>query len=83
MLTLFAHLALLLVLSNQQIRVGAEGIIVETPIDSPAAWCIELLGGLTVHQLRWIYTSLPESQLDHSGWDVNSVPFSDGDDSTH
>ena len=41
------------------------------------------MGGLTIDQLRWIFSKYPESELDHSGWDVKSVPFSDGDDSTH
>ena len=36
-----------------------------------------------MHQLRWIFSSYPVGELDHSGWDVGSVPFEDGDDSTH
>eukprot|EP00977_Amphora_coffeiformis_P024353 scaffold15605_cov165-Amphora_coffeaeformis.AAC.1 len=40
------------------------------------------MGGLTLEQLRWIYTSYPIGELDHAGWDATSVPFADGDDAT-
>ena len=40
------------------------------------------MGGLTLDQLRWIFTSYSVGELDHSGWQPESVPFADGDDST-
>ena len=51
--------------------------------NSTASHCIGLLGGLSIDQLRWIYTSSPKDTLDHSGWDTAALPFSDGNDATH
>ena len=46
--------------------------------------CVALLGGLSLDQLRWMYTSLSEAELVATGtWDSSSVPNSDKDESTH
>ena len=45
--------------------------------------CIQSLGGLTLDQLRWIYSIYTEEDLEASGWDPTSVPNSDGNDDTH
>ena len=34
-------------------------------------------------QLRWIFSSYTEAELEASGWDASSVANSDGDDATH
>lgn len=66
-----------------QIQVAQEDISFQTAPDGDAAECIGRLGGLTIDQLRWMFSNLPVGELDHSGWQVESVPFEDGDDSTH
>ena len=60
-----------------------EGIGFEARQSGVAHECIEILGGLTTDQLRWMYSSLTRKQLIESGWDPTSVPNSDDDDSTH
>ena len=45
--------------------------------------CIQSLGGLTIDQLRWIFSSYTEAELEASGWNPDSIANSDGDDSTH
>ena len=59
-----------------------EGVSLAVASNSAASECINLLGGLSIDQVRWMYSSFPNSGLDHSGWDAASVPFSDGDDDT-
>jgi phosphate transport system substrate-binding protein len=67
-----------------QIEVAIDGLSVATKLGGVGgAACIELLGGLSVDQLRWIYSSYTEAQLSSTGWDSSSVPLSDGDDTTH
>jgi hypothetical protein len=39
--------------------------------------------GLTINQLRWIFSSFTIHELISNGWDPTALPFSDGDDSTH
>ena len=41
------------------------------------------MGGLTVEQLRWIFSSYTGEELEGSGWDSDALANSDGDDSTH
>lgn len=41
------------------------------------------MGGLTLGQLRWIFSSYTEEELTGTGWDPASIANSDGDDSTH
>ena len=86
-----------MVLERNQLHVAQEGISVETSISRstdldfkyelskryPAAACIRLLGGLTIDQLRWMYSSFSLGELISTGLDATSIPFSDGDDSTH
>ena len=45
--------------------------------------CIQTLNGLTIDQLRWIFSSYTEAELVATGWDENALANSDGDDSTH
>ena len=66
-----------------QLEIAIDGISVITRHDSVAEECVELLGGLTIDQLRWIYSSYTMAELMSTGWDAASLPNSDGDDSTH
>lgn len=45
--------------------------------------CLELLEGLTIPQLRWIFSSFSDGELIEDGWDPASVENLDGDPSTH
>ncbi|CAB9522085.1 phosphate binding protein [Seminavis robusta] len=66
-----------------QVEVASEGIAAATSIEGSAATCIKILDGLTLDQLRWIFSSYTDQQLMESGWDANSVPYSDNDPNTH
>lgn len=67
-----------------QIDVAIDGLSVASKLNGVgAAACIELLGGLTIPQLRWIFSDLSKSALVADGWDASSVPFEDGNDATH
>jgi len=41
------------------------------------------LGGLTLDQLRWIFSSYTALELEATGWNPDSLANSDGDDATH
>lgn len=66
-----------------QIPVAIDGLTVATSLRGGAQECIEILGGLTVDQLRWIYSSYTMAELESTGWDSSSLKNSDGQDSTH
>lgn len=65
------------------IDVAVEGISLFTKVQGAAQECVAKLGGLTKHQLRWIYSNYDENKLVEEEWDPSAVPFSDGKDSTH
>mmetsp|Transcript_19896 Transcript_19896/g.37722 ORF Transcript_19896/g.37722 Transcript_19896/m.37722 type:complete len:741 (-) Transcript_19896:63-2285(-) len=65
------------------LHVGHSGIRVDAAAGGSAAACIELLGGLTIDQLRWMLSSLSVHELEGFGWKASSTPLSDRDDSTH
>lgn len=69
--------------STIQVPVALDGVTVATGLRSSAGECIEFLGGLTVDQLRWMFSDYNEAQLEATGWDVASIKNSDGDPSTH
>ena len=62
---------------------GHSGIRIDTAAGGSAAACIALMGGLTIDQLRWIYSALPMVELKGFKWNSDAVPFSDKDESTH
>jgi ABC-type phosphate transport system substrate-binding protein len=67
-----------------QIGFGIEGAALATSSDGPAAECLEKLGGLTIGQLRWMFSSLTENLLiqEYDGWNSSEVPHSDGNELT-
>lgn len=65
-----------------QIPVAVDGLTVAVNIDGGASECIQLLGGLTTDQLRWIYSSYDEKDLAKTGWDPSSLSNYDGDPAT-
>jgi ABC-type phosphate transport system substrate-binding protein len=68
----------------KKIEVGVEGAALATSQTGAAAECLEKLGGLSLDQLRWMSSSLTETELveEADGWDVNAVPYSDRNDVT-
>lgn len=67
-----------------QVQVATDGLTLAVKKDSAADKCIQILGGLTLDQIRWMYSSLNEVQLESGGdWDPESIPFSDGLANTH
>jgi phosphate transport system substrate-binding protein len=64
-------------------QVAIDGISVVTLAGGAAATCIEGLGGLTLDQLRWIFSNYTSEMLEGTGWDPTSLVSSDGDDTTH
>ena len=69
--------------SAAQMEVAIDGLTVVTATTGAAKECVDLLDGLTLDQLRWIYSSYTEDELEAQGWDPSSVPNSDGNDDTH
>ena len=66
------------------VDVAVEGLSVFIKNSGPAQECLQLLGGLTLDQLRWMYTSFSMAELKASKtWDPASVPYSDDNDETH
>ena len=45
--------------------------------------CINILGGLTTDQLRWIYSNWTQAELINDGWHSGSLKNNDGNDDTH
>lgn len=66
-----------------QIDVAIDGLSVATRTGGLAEACIMSLGGLTMDQLRWIFSNYNESQLTTTGWDPRSLDNSDGNPATH
>lgn len=66
-----------------QIDVARDGVAIVAKRDGPSGKCIDLLGGLTMHQLRWIFSSYSDSELEATGWDPSSLKNSDGNSATH
>lgn len=71
--------------SLTQIDVAIDGLTVAVLNGGLAAKCFRTLEGrgLTIDQLRWIFSNYTYSQLLSAGWDATSVPFNDGFEITH
>jgi phosphate transport system substrate-binding protein len=65
-----------------QIEVARDGLAMVTAAGGDADTCIQALGGLTLDQLRWIYSSYTSGELVATRWNPEAVLNSDGDDST-
>jgi len=70
--------------SAAQIVVANDGVTVVAKEDGDAADCIAKMkkDGLSLDQLRWMFSSYTEEELIADGWNPESIT-SDGDDSTH
>jgi phosphate transport system substrate-binding protein len=66
-----------------QIDVAIDGLSIAASKNGTAATCIQMMGGLTTDQLRWIYTNYDADQLLATGWDPEALSNSDDDESTH
>lgn len=66
-----------------KINVANDGITLATRIGGVAQDCISILGGLTIDQIRWMYTDYTDLQLQETGWDPRSLRNTDNDSRTH
>ncbi|KAL3923642.1 MAG: hypothetical protein SGILL_001540 [Bacillariaceae sp.] len=66
-----------------QVDVAIDGLTVAVGFDGAAKECVDILGGLSTDQLRWMYSNYDENELEATGWDPTSVPNSDGSSQTH
>ena len=64
-------------------QVAVDGLSVVTQAGGAADACISSLGGLSLDQLRWIFSSYSSDEMQATGWSPAAIPNSDGDDSTH
>lgn len=69
----------------REFPVAIDGITFAFSLNGAAAKCLPTLAGkgLTVDQLRWMYSSYTYAQLVANGWDKTSLPNYDGNDATH
>ena len=71
-------------LEARQIVVAYDGLSVVVKKGGAAETCVNGMGGLTVDQLRWIFSAETAAEMTAAGIDVSAaVPNSDGDDTTH
>lgn len=68
-----------------QVDVAIDGITIVTVNGGLASRCFRSLEGrgLTIDQLRWIYSNFTAQQLIAVGWDRSSVPHRDNSEFTH
>ena len=68
-----------------QIDVAIDGLTVVLINGGLAAQCLRRLDGdgLSIDQLRWIYSNYTKNQLLLSGWDATSIPFDDNNETSH
>lgn len=69
--------------SGIRIDVALDGIVIALPRNSVGYECVHTMGGLSLDQVRWIYSGHTEEELTKSGWQPSSLPNSDGDPGTH
>jgi ABC-type phosphate transport system substrate-binding protein len=69
--------------SSIQIKIASTAIALATATSGVAKECIDILGGLTKDQLRWMFSSYNEKQLEETGWNPSSLSSPDFDSSTH
>ena len=66
-----------------QIDVAIESLVVILKKNLLPDICIAALGGLTLNQLRWIFSTYSRTKLIATGWPASAIPYSDGNDNTH
>jgi phosphate transport system substrate-binding protein len=71
-------------ISVTQLVVAVDGLSVVMKKGSAAETCVNTLGGLSVGQLRWMFSAETATELTAAGLDMSSItPNGDGDDATH
>ena len=71
-------------ISVTQLVVAVDGLSVVMKKGSAAETCVNTLGGLSVGQLRWMFSAETSADLTAAGLDMSSItPNGDGDDTTH
>ena len=70
--------------SARQIVVAMDGLSVVMKKGGAAETCVNGMGGLTVNQLRWMFSAETAAELTADGLDMSAVtPNGDNDDTTH
>ena len=71
-------------ISVTQLVVAVDGLSVVMKKGSAAETCVSSIGGLSVGQLRWMFSAETSAELTAAGLDMSSItPNGDGDDTTH
>ena len=70
-------------LQSTLLEVAIDGLTVAAVAGGYGANCMRLLGGLTVDQIRWMFSSYTVAKLTATGWDPASLKNSDNNDTTH
>jgi ABC-type phosphate transport system substrate-binding protein len=66
-----------------QVKVANDALVFAVASGGVAGECMSILGGLTLDQLRWIFSNHTHAQLEANGWDPSSLSNSDHKDTTH
>jgi ABC-type phosphate transport system substrate-binding protein len=67
-----------------QAHIASDGMAFAVKKGGVADDCITLLGGLSMDQIRWMFSSLSEEELVAEGeWDAGAIPNSDNNPETH
>jgi len=69
--------------STIKVAVAHSGIGLVTKFGGAAEECIKTMDGLTIDQVRWIFSQFNEQELVDTDWAQEAVPNSDGNDETH
>jgi hypothetical protein len=65
-----------------QIETAVQGLSIAVKKGGLAEKCINKLGGLTIDQLRWMYSNFGEADLRDHGWSDDALPNNDGNPNT-
>jgi len=66
-----------------QVEVAVDGVVVIFAAGSSGERCVRLIGGLTLDQIRWMYSNYSDEELENTGWDSSGLTNSDFDSNTH
>jgi phosphate transport system substrate-binding protein len=66
-----------------KVDVAYDGMTIILPKGGDGDQCLSILGGFTVDQLRWIFSSYSDADLADTGWDPTSILNSDNNPTTH
>lgn len=65
------------------LEVALDGLTIGVVAGGYGAQCIRALGGLTLDQIRWIFSSYTAAKLSTTGWNSSALTNSDNNEATH